>query len=174
MVQWKIQEMDKSHLEQIMKIERASFPTPWTEKMFLEELASPLSFHFVATRRERHLTKGSPLADFVLCYIIFWMFREEVHILNLATNPDFRRLGIARSLLLFTLDFSYKKGGIVYLLEAREGNQSALNLYQKLGFSSCGVRKRYYADTDENAILMGLFYGDRIYEEKDDGQSRLP
>lgn len=174
MVRWKIQEMDKSHLEQVMEIERASFPTPWTEKMFLEELASPLSFDFVATRKERHLTKGSPPADFVLCYIIFWMFREEVHILNLATHPDFRRLGIARSLLLFTLDFSYKRGSILYLLEAREGNQSALNLYQKLGFSSCGVRKRYYADTGEDAILMGLFYGDRIYEEKDDGQSRLP
>jgi len=174
MVRWKIQEMDKSHLEQVMEIERASFPTPWTEKMFLEELASPLSFRFVASRRERHLTKGSPPADFVLCYIIFWMFREEVHILNLATHPDFRRLGIARSLLLFTLDFSYKRGSILYLLEAREGNQSALNLYQKLGFSSCGVRKRYYADTGEDAILMGLFYGDRIYEEKDDGQSRLP
>jgi ribosomal-protein-alanine N-acetyltransferase len=174
MVRWKIQEMDKSHLEQVMEIERASFPTPWTEKMFLEELASPLSFRFVASRKGRHLTKGSPPADFVLCYIIFWMFREEVHILNLATHPDFRRLGIARSLLLFTLDFSYKRGGILYLLEAREGNRSALNLYQKLGFSSCGVRKRYYADTGEDAILMGLFYGDRIYEKKDDGQSRLP
>ena len=161
MVRWKIQVMDKSHLEQVMEIERASFPTPWTEKMFLEELASPS-------------TKGSPPADFVLCYIIFWMFREEVHILNLATHPDFRRLGIARSLLLFTLDFSYKRGGILYLLEAREGNQPALQLYQKLGFASCGVRRKYYPDTGEDAILMGLFYGDRIYEKKDDGQSRLP
>ncbi len=166
MVRWKIQEMDKSHLEQVMEIERASFPTPWTEKMFLEELASPLSFRFVATRRERHLTKGSPPADFVLCYIIFWMFREEVHILNLATHPDFRRLGIAHALLLFTLDFSYNRGGIVYLLEARERNQPALSLYQKLGFSSCGVRKKYYADTGEDAVLMGLFYGDRKHEEK--------
>ncbi|MCJ7545991.1 MAG: ribosomal protein S18-alanine N-acetyltransferase [Deltaproteobacteria bacterium] len=166
MVRWKIQVMDKSHLEQVMEIERASFLTPWTEKMFLEELASPLSFHFVASLRGRYLTKGSPPADFVLCYIIFWMFREEVHILNLATHPDFRRLRIAQSLLLFTMDFSYKRGGIVYLLEAREGNQSALNLYQKLGFSSCGVRKKYYADTGEDAILMRLFFGDRKHEEK--------
>jgi ribosomal-protein-alanine N-acetyltransferase len=174
MVRWKIQEMGKNHLEQIMEIERISFPTPWTEKMFHEELASPLSFHFIASRREGHLTKGSPPADFVLSYIIFWMFREEVHILNLATHPDFRRLGIAHSLLLFTMDFSYKKGGISYLLEVREGNRSALNLYRKLGFSSCGVRKKYYADTGEDAILMGLFYGDRKHEEKDHEQSRLP
>jgi ribosomal-protein-alanine N-acetyltransferase len=159
MVRWKIHEMGKSHLEQVMEIERISFPTPWTEKMFLEELASPLSFHFVASRREGH-------RDLVLSYIIFWMFREEVHILNLATHPDFRRVGIAQSLLLFTIDFSYNSGGIVYLLEAREKNQPALNLYQKLGFSSCGVRKKYYADTGEDAVLMGLFYGDRKHEEK--------
>jgi ribosomal-protein-alanine N-acetyltransferase len=166
MGRWKIQEMDKSHLGQVMEIERDSFPTPWTEKMFLEELASPFSFHFVASRRERHLTKGSPPADLILSYIIFWMFREEVHILNLATHPDFRRCGIAHSLLLFTMDFSYNRGGIVYLLEAREGNQPALNLYQKLGFASCGVRKKYYADTGEDAVLLGLFYGDRKHEVK--------
>jgi ribosomal-protein-alanine N-acetyltransferase len=156
---WKIREMDKDHLEQIMKIERVSFTTPWTEEMFLYELASPLSFHFVASRSERK-------RDLVLCYIIFLMIREEVHILNLATHPAYRRLGIAHSLLLFTLDFSYRKGGIAYLLEAREGNLPALSLYQKLGFASCGVRKNYYADTGEDAILMGLFYGDRTYEIK--------
>lgn len=154
MVQWKIREMDKDHLEQIMEIERISFPTPWTEKMFLDELASSLSFHFVAFQREKR-------CDCVLCYIIFWMFKEEVHILNLATHPAFRRLGIAHSLLLFTLDFSYRRGGILYLLEARERNQAALDLYRKVGFASCGVRKKYYVDTGEDAILMGLFYGDR-------------
>jgi ribosomal-protein-alanine N-acetyltransferase len=158
MVRWKIHEMDQSHLKQVMEIERISFPTPWTEKMFLEELASPLSFHFVASRREGH-------RDLVMSYIIFWMFREEVHILNLATHPAFRRLGVAHSLLLFIIDFSYNRGGIVYLLEVREKNQPALNLYQKLGFSSSGIRKKYYVDTGENAVLMGLFYGDRKHEK---------
>jgi ribosomal-protein-alanine N-acetyltransferase len=167
MVRWKIREMDKDHLEQVMEIERASFPTPWTENMFLYELTSPLSFHFVASKWE----KGS---DMVLCYIVFWMFRGEVHILNLATHSAFRKLGIAHSLLLFTLDFSYRRGGILYLLEVRKGNQAAINLYQKVGFASWGVRKKYYADTGEDAIIMGLFYGDRTSETKGDEQSRLP
>ena len=167
MVRWKIQAMEKDHLRQVMEIERASFPTPWTERMFLEELTSPLSFHFVASQQK----KGE---DFILSYIIFWILKEEVHILNLATRPAFRRLGIAQSLLLFSLDFSYRKGGTVYLLEAREKNQAALHLYRKAGFVSCGVRKRYYADTGEDAILMGLFYGDRIYEKKGDKQTSLP
>jgi ribosomal-protein-alanine N-acetyltransferase len=156
MLRWKIGEMGINHLAQVMEIERASFPTPWTEKMFLDELASPLSFHFMASQPEKR-------RDFILCYIIFWMFKEEVHILNLATRPAFRRLGIAHSLLLFALDFSYQRGGILYLLEARERNQAALRLYQKVGFSPCGVRKKYYVDTGEDAILMGLFYGDRTY-----------
>jgi ribosomal-protein-alanine N-acetyltransferase len=167
MMRWKIREMEKKHLEQVMEIERASFPTPWTEKMFLDEFASPLSFHFIATQEgKRH--------DLVLGYIIFWMLKEEIHILNLATHPAFRRVRIAHSLLLFALDFSYRRGGTLYLLEAREKNQAALHLYRKLGFVSYGVRKGYYADTGEDAILMGLFYGDRIYEKKDDEQSRLP
>jgi ribosomal-protein-alanine N-acetyltransferase len=166
-VHWKILAMEKDHLKQVIEIEKASFPTPWSEKMFLEELTSPLSFHFIASQRKKQ-------QDLVLSYIIFWMLKEEVHILNLATHPGFRRLGIAQSLLLFALDFSYRRGGVFYLLEAREKNQAALQLYRKTGFISRGVRKKYYADTGEDAILMELFYGDRTYKEKDDAQVLLP
>jgi ribosomal-protein-alanine N-acetyltransferase len=159
--------MSKAHLEGVMEIETASFPSPWTKSMFLDELCSPLSFQFVASQgQDRH--------DFILSYIIFWMFREEVHILNLATHPGFRGFGIARSLLLFALDYSYRRGGILYLLEVRRGNRAALHLYEKVGFASWGVRKKYYADTDEDAIVMGLFYGDRIYGTQKDQQSHLP
>ncbi|OGP52550.1 MAG: ribosomal-protein-alanine N-acetyltransferase [Deltaproteobacteria bacterium RBG_13_52_11] len=159
--------MTRDHLEQVMEIERASFPTPWTTSMFLYELTSPLSFHFVASKRENR-------SDIVLCYIIFWMFRGEVHILNLATHSAFRKLGIAHSLLLFTLDFCYRRGGILYLLEVRKGNRTAINLYQKVGFASWGFRKKYYADTGEDAIIMGLFYGDQAYGTKGDEQTLLP
>jgi ribosomal-protein-alanine N-acetyltransferase len=81
----------------------------------------------------------------------------------LATHPDFRKLGIASALLLFVLDFAYKRGVILYLLEVREGNHAAVSLYRKVGFTSWGVRKKYYADTDEDGIIMGLFYADRLY-----------
>jgi len=159
--------MRRDHIEQIMEIERASFPTPWTKSMFLDEFNSPLSFHFVATKPA---TKG----DLVVCYIIFWMLMEEVHILNFATHPACRRLGIAHSLLLFSLDFAYRRGGILYLLEVRRGNQAALNLYQKAGFAAWRVRKNYYADTGEDALIMRLIFGDRIHEKKVDEPSRLP
>jgi ribosomal-protein-alanine N-acetyltransferase len=159
--------MSTVHLKGVMEIERASFPSPWTKNMFLDELSSPLSFQFVALQREEG-------RDLILSYIIFWMFRGEVHILNLATHPAFRRLGIARSLLLFALDYSYQKGGILYLLEVKKGNGAALCLYEKVGFASWGVRKKYYADTGEDAIVMGLFYGDRTYGTQEDPQSHLP
>jgi ribosomal-protein-alanine N-acetyltransferase len=158
--------MRQDHLTQIMEIERASFPTPWTKSMFLQEVTSPHSFLFVATTSK---TRG----DVVLCYIIFWMLMEEVHILNVATHPAYRRLGIAHSLLLFSLDFAYRRGGILYFLEVRRGNQAALNLYQKVGFATWRVRKKYYADTREDALIMRLFYGDRTYTQKGDEQSLL-
>ena len=155
-MQWEIKEMREDHLEQVMEIERKSFPTPWTRGMFLHELTSPISFKFVATIPEE---KG----ELVICYIIFWIVKGEVHILNLATRPSFRRLGVARSLLIFSLDFAYRRGGIVYLLEVRKGNQAARNLYQKMGFSSWGIRRKYYTDTGEDAVVMRLFCGDRTY-----------
>ena len=159
--------MRKEHIEQVMEIEQASFPTPWTKHMFLKELSLPLSYPFVVTRSEAR-------GDVVVCYIIFWMLMEEVHILNLATHADYRRLGIAHSLLHFSLDFTYKRGSIVYFLEVRRGNQAAIDLYRKVGFASWRVRRHYYADTGEDAIIMRLFYGDRAYEKKGDEQSRLP
>lgn len=163
---WQINEMMLDHIEQILEIEKTSFLTPWTKSMFLHEFNSPLSYHFVVSRSEAH-------GDVVMCYIIFWMLMEEVHILNLATHPAYRRLGIAYSLLQFSLDFAYKKGGIAYFLEVRRGNQAAIELYQKVGFASWRVMKKYYADTGEDALIMRLFYGDRAYGKKGYEQPRL-
>ena len=86
----------------------------------------------------------------------------------------FRKQGIAHALLLFALDFAYNKGGVMYFLEVRRGNQAALNLYRKVGFAAWRVRRNYYADTGEDALIMRLFYGDRIYARQGDGQPRLP
>jgi ribosomal-protein-alanine N-acetyltransferase len=159
--------MRREHIEQVLEIERASFLTPWSKRMFLDEITSPRAYPFVVTTSE---TKG----EVVISYIILRILLEEVHILNVATHPGYRRIGIASSLLLFALDFAYKKGGILFLLEVRRGNQAAIDLYQKLGFTSWRVRNNYYADTGEDALIMKLFYGDRAYEKKGDEQSLLP
>lgn len=164
-MQWEIKEMRRDHLEQVMEIESRSFPTPWTKTMFLYELTSPTSFHFVAITAEKK-------AELILGYIIFWMVKGEVHILNLATHPSFRRLGVAHSLVLFSLGFSYRKGGMLCLLEVRKRNRAAVNLYKKVGFAPWSIRRRYYVDTGEDAIVMKLFLGDRMCGYEDDGRPR--
>ena len=166
-VRWKINEMRREHIEQILEIEKQSFLTPWTHGMFLNEFNSPLSYHFVVTRSEEG-------GDVVIGYIIFWMLMEEVHILNVATHPAYRRRRIAHFLLHFALDFAYAKGGIAYFLEVRRGNQAAIDLYRKVGFALWRVREHYYADTGEDALIMRLFYGDRAYDKKGDEHPRLP
>ena len=79
---------------------------------------------------------------------------------------------MAHSLVLFSLDFSYRKGGILCLLEVRKRNRAAVNLYKKMGFAPWSIRRRYYVDTGEDAIVMKLFLGDRIYGYEDDGRPR--
>jgi len=157
MLQWEIREMRREHLEQVMHIERKSFPTPWTRGMFLYELHSPISICLVATAVGKRKEE-------ILGYVIFCVVKGEVHILNLATLPSFRRMGIARSLFLHTLHLSYQKGGVVYFLEVRKGNQAAINLYRRVGFAPWAVRKGYYGDTGEDAIIMRLFCGGRLFE----------
>jgi ribosomal-protein-alanine N-acetyltransferase len=92
----------------------------------------------------------------VLGYICIWLVNGEVHILNLACHPDFRRHGIATSLLKYSLLFSIQKGVKKAFLEVRECNHEALSLYEKYGFEPIGIRKGYYSDTKEDAIVMVL------------------
>ena len=157
-VHWVITEMRKEHLDQVMDLERQCFPTPWTKEMFLYELRSPVSFSFIASVFEQGKQR-------LLGYVVFCLVGRQVHIINLATLPSFRRIGIALSLLHYTLDYCYLKGGVVYLLEVRRGNQAAIDLYLKVGFTPWRIRKNYYLDTGEDAITMRLFCGGRLYEE---------
>lgn len=154
-MRWRIEMMRQDHLRDVLKIEQASFLTPWTTRMFLEELSSPHSYCQVSTVEDEQNSS-------VCGYIVSWIFRSEVHILNLATHPHFRRNGIAQALIMSVIDVLYQRGGIWYQLEVRERNLPALRLYQKMGFAACGIRKRYYVDTGEDAVVMGLFYGGRL------------
>jgi len=149
--------MKEQDLDQILMLEAKSFPTPWTRRMFLFELFAPHSFSLVAGA-------GSHTNGDVVGYAIFRVVYGEVHIFNLATHPAFRRRGVAQSLLHHVIDLAYTRGGIIFFLEVRAGNEAAVNLYKKMGFSLCSVRRRYYVDTGEDALIMRLFYGGRVYE----------
>jgi ribosomal-protein-alanine N-acetyltransferase len=138
----------RGDLDEILAIERASFPHPWSPEMFDEELNNRLCHIFVA--RER-FGGGNRVAG----YVCFWLFLAEMHLLNIAVDPASRRRGIGASLLARTMDFARERGVKMAFLEVRRGNRAAQSLYRRFGFRDMGVRPRYYED-GEDAIVMLL------------------
>ena len=156
----RIRPMEEGDLPQVLPIERSSFPTPWTAKAFLQEMTPP-SFSFVSVQE----------GERVLGYVVFRLILEEVHILNLAVAPPWRRQGVGRELLRFCVDFCWRRGGILFSLEVREGNLPAIGLYRKMGFALRGRRPGYYRDTGEDALLMELYLGGQIRASHGPGRS---
>ena len=132
-------------LAEIEPIERASYPTPWSRSMFAGELAKPSSVTLGAFDSE-----GGQLVG----YLIVSRYVDAWHIMNLAVQPERRRHGIARRLLeeLFSLTEDDARRG--YTLEVRVSNRVAISLYEHMGFRTTGVRRGYYTDNREDALIM--------------------
>jgi ribosomal-protein-alanine N-acetyltransferase len=141
-----IREMSLDDLDDIMEIERLSFASPWTKRLFEETLTSPISASFV-------MKKGVE----ILGYIILYSVVDEAHILNIAIHPHYRGRGFASSLIKHVLEYFEVKNDVhEFFLEVREGNMTAIRLYQRFGFEKIGKRKKYYSETNEDALVMCL------------------
>lgn len=136
-------------LEDVLNIERLSYSSPWLKSQFEKELQNPFSNKFIA--KAAHDSRQETAA-----FIIFWVVADEAHILNIAVHPDFRRKGIAKSLLFFTLNSMEERGVKEVFLEVRRSNVSAQKLYKDFGFKEIGVREGYYGNNNEDAIVMAL------------------
>jgi ribosomal-protein-alanine N-acetyltransferase len=148
-----IENMKKEDLDQVLGIEQASFSMPWSKNLFLSEFRSPgVSSLFVS------LAADTP-GRIVTGYIVFWHVEDEMHILNLAVAPDYRRLGIARQLVLAGVHRAYIKGARRAFLEVRASNTPAQKLYSDLGFSGSSIRRDYYDSPLEDAVVMTLEQG---------------
>lgn len=134
-----------SDLDEIMEIERASFSYPWSVRFFLQELRVPCARSLLAV-----------LDGKTVGYIIFWFLPSEADIHNVAVHPAQRRQGIGRSLLQAVIDEAGRQGLSRITLEVRKSNEAAQRLYQSLGFVSQGLRKGYYSDDGEDALIMVL------------------
>lgn len=132
-----IKKASTAHLEQIEKIEEASFASPWSRESIKKEI-------------ERGNTFVAEKNGEVLGYIMRWKVKDEIHITNLAVKPEFRRRGIASLLLKHVL----KEKAHAFYLEVRSKNLPAINLYKKFGFKELYRRKAYYLNDD--AIVMVL------------------
>jgi len=148
-----IEFMKKEDLDQVMAIEQASFSMPWSRNLFLSEFRSPSVSRLLVA-----LVPDAPERT-VAGYLVFWLVAGEMHILNLATAPGSRRQGIARRLVLTGLRYSYSKDARRAFLEVRVSNASARKLYSSLGFTGTSIRRDYYDDPIEDAILMTLEEG---------------
>ena len=144
-----IVEMAEEDLLQVLEIENLSFAFPWSEDLFEQELKSEFSKVFLAKKEENR-------RRFVAGYTSFWSVVDEIHIVNLAVHPRYRRNGIGTALISFGLDYYFQRGDKYATLEVRKSNVAALRLYKKLGFEEEGVRYCYYPDNWEDAIIMGI------------------
>jgi ribosomal-protein-alanine N-acetyltransferase len=129
----------------VLEVERASFPAPWTERMFAEELKNDWSHVWVV--------EAGPERR-VAAFTVFWVAYDEVHVLNVAVAPDWRRHGLAHRLLEAIVGFSEARAASHIVLEVRPSNTIAQHLYQTFDFRPVGMRPNYYADNSEDAIIM--------------------
>ena len=144
-----IAEMREEDVEEVLSIENRCFQSPWKRTAFEQELCLDWSKMLVARKcNEYH--------NSIVGYICLWVLLNEVHILNLATIPDFRRQGIATCLMNSCIEFSIHAGVKTLTLEVRKSNFPAISFYKKYGFEPKGIRPRYYSDNLEDAYVMWL------------------
>lgn len=142
---WTVATLQESDLDDVLAIEAASFNNPWTRDMFLRELAnSGVSYGYVLRRPD-----GRAAA-----FCTIWVVVDEVHINNIAVDPAWRGQGLGQALLEFVLRFWSKQGAERATLEVRRSNETAINLYVKLGFTVAGTRRAYYTEPVEDALVL--------------------
>lgn len=169
-----IRPMIAGDITQVMEIERESFPSMWPQTAYRRELQNKVARYFVVTelrdedeaepasgslwgnlRRRLGGTEGdAPTTDAVLGFIGVWLLVGEAHIVTVAVREAFRRMGIGERLLIAAVETALEFDQEVVTLEVRKSNEAAQLLYAKYGFDRVGLRKRYYTDNNEDAVLM--------------------
>lgn len=133
------------HLERVLEIEKLSHSAPWSEASFRNEFDAPQSVFLAAIADGKVVGYGGA-----------WVLIDEAHITNVAVHPDYRGLGLGRKLMNEVLARSKERGAECATLEVRAGNAPAIKLYESMGFVSAAIRKAYYPDNKEDAVVMWL------------------
>jgi len=138
-----IETMKPSHVAQVAQLEKICFSDPWSERSIASELENKLAFWLVATE-----------GDTVAGYIGSQTVVGETDMMNVAVHPDFRRQGIAETLVNELVNSLKQMGSHCLTLEVRASNTPAIALYEKNGFSEIGRRKNYYRNPREDALIL--------------------
>jgi ribosomal-protein-alanine N-acetyltransferase len=143
--------MSEADLGPVLDIEYLSFTSPWPRDIFLNELrGSDIAHLFVA-----RISEGDEQGR-VAAYCCSWIVADELHITSFAVHPRFRRQHVGQQLLAGVLARAIEMGCRNAVLEVRASNRGAQRLYSRFGFAPVAVRQRYYADNNEDAIVMFL------------------
>ena len=150
-----IRRMTLEDVPAVHEIDTLSFSLPWPERSFRFELTeNPVARGWVAE-------VGSRIA----AMLVLWFIIDEAHVATIAVHPDFRRQGIGEQILLYALRSAQAEGAHRAFLEVRAGNVAAQTMYKKYGFEVAGVRRGYYRDNNEDALLMNLEKFDSLEAE---------
>lgn len=181
---YQLRAMTEADIDQVAEIERQSFPTTWPRTAYRRELSNALARYLVVIDREHEpLTaerKQRPAllrllgrreetpqtADFIVGYVGVWLMVDQAHIVAIAVREAYRRRGLGETLLAGAIEVALENHQESVTLEVRRSNLAAQALYEKYRFLKVGVRRRYYSDNHEDAIIMSTPpIQDRAYRE---------
>jgi len=137
-----------SDIDDVSELEEEIFSNPWSHNSIKQTLLNKNVCYAYIAEVDRK----------IVGYTIVWIIEDELHIGNLAVKPEMRRKKIGESLIKKVLEQGVGSECTYAYLEVRESNQSAISLYEKFGFLRNGVRKKYYPDNEENALIMFKFF----------------
>ena len=141
--EYTIRRMTMTDVDGVAEVEAATFPTPWSRDAFISEMKNVAARYLVAEKDGR-----------IIGYAGAWIILDESHITNIAVLKDERGQGIGRALTHGLMQYLSNLGAAYATLEVRKSNEVAQSLYVSLGFIKLGVRKRYYEDNGEDALIM--------------------
>ncbi|WP_280772287.1 ribosomal protein S18-alanine N-acetyltransferase [Salipaludibacillus daqingensis] len=141
-VQIRLMEVDD--LDQVMEVEKDCFPQPWTYSVFFNEITkNQFAYYLVAE-----------VDDKIVGYCGLWVIVDEAHITNIGIHSSLRRQGLGEYLFQGAMEMAKKLGAVKISLEVRVSNKAAQALYRKYGLKDGGIRKKYYTDNQEDALVM--------------------
>ena len=139
-----VTKMRRRHLRGVMAIERQAYARPWTPNLFMAEMSEPNNRNYLVARIDKDVVGYAGL----ICY------GDEAHITNIAVDPMLQGHGIAHRLLAEEIGAARELGGVAVSLEVRVTNWRAQRIYARFGFHPVGIRRNYYAELHEDALIM--------------------
>ena len=135
--------MNEIDVDGVLAVEEQSFTTPWSRAGFVAEMKNELSYYLVMIKNGK-----------IIGYAGMWVIVDEAHVTNVAILPEYRGQKLGEKLMAELIKHAKNRGAISMTLEVRTTNATAQGLYEKFGFSSRGIRRNYYTDTQEDALIM--------------------